>query len=132
MAPHNLEEEEAAHFVVPTLRLGYVYLSFAAIRTITQPNSTHDDIAFAYLSFLSSAKRLLEIRHFLIVRFFEPKVKKQKLIHADFFFALDSFWGAARNIISRRSFAPWSPMVAWRRSLSFACSCVSFVALGLT
>ena len=63
MAPHNLEEEEAAHFVVPTLRLGHVYFSPAAIRTIMQPNSTHDDITFAYLSFLSSAKRLLEIRY---------------------------------------------------------------------
>jgi hypothetical protein len=49
MAPDNLEEDEAAHFLAPTLRWGRVYFTFAAIGTIAQPNSTHDDNTFFVL-----------------------------------------------------------------------------------
>lgn len=41
MTSHNLEEEEATHFIVPRSWSGRIYFSFAAIRAALQSNPTH-------------------------------------------------------------------------------------------
>ena len=45
MASHNLEEEEATHFIPPRLRSGRIYFSFAAIGAVVQSKPTHDNEA---------------------------------------------------------------------------------------
>src|SRR5580692_482114 len=42
MTSDDLKEEEAAHFISPSLGLGRVYINSAAIRAVPQSNPTHN------------------------------------------------------------------------------------------
>jgi hypothetical protein len=44
MTSDDLKEEEAAHFISPSLGLGRVYISSAAIRALPQSNPTHNKL----------------------------------------------------------------------------------------